>query len=571
MNNFKAVYLIFLSWRLLYRYSQKRTYLLAIIILLISIFELLSLVFVYPLLKYLLTPGEAISLSILDFLPVKISSSIYMYIVFGLALFFVIGSSALRISGINLFAKYSFNVAKQISTWRFDYLTKYFKSPSQSMHSASTLFQEAKEFPASLPMVLIIPSIQIPQALFSLSVILTFTIFASFTSSFLILVFIASLYFILYSRIKPRLYYYGKQVNSSSKKIADIINNFSAGWQEIFAYNITETFRNNLVSLFALHSNYNYKTYTLSGAPKILIESLLLAAILLCAFSSVVFKVNIIAGIALVAFALLKSLPYMQTMLGAFSCLANNNSMISSLELESYLSPTPHSPSAKKVYHVSSRPVSSLVIDISDLQLSFLLPSNASLVLRDRGPMRFTTGRFHLDRYAKVALIGPSGSGKSLLLDYFAGVRTPRGQLVYRDIYDSYCAYSTQSPMIAPFSLPKNITLGVDEKDIEEIKRTIPKVLDFLELSALFQKHKTEQLLQSSNLSGGEAQRLSIARSLLSTAPMVILDEPTSPLHPALADKFLTRLPSFIKDRFLVVSLHSNRIPVWIDAIIELT
>ena len=221
--------LICLSWQLLYKFSPKRTFLLGFLVALISISELTSLVFVYPLLKFVINPNEDISLGILNHLPISLPASSAIYYLLFTALFFILSSSLLRIFGITTFSRYSFRVASDISSWRFDHLMRSFDDSSITMHSASKILQEVKEFPIRLPLVLILPSLQIPQASLSLLLILSYTIITSFYSSVFILVFITVSYFLVYSFIRPKLYLYGENINLSSKRVTKIINNFSSG------------------------------------------------------------------------------------------------------------------------------------------------------------------------------------------------------------------------------------------------------------------------------------------------------------------------------------------------------
>lgn len=562
--------LIRLSWSLLYKFSPKRTLLVGFLVIFISSVELTSLIFVYPLLKFVINPKEEISFKLFTFLPDSLVSSANVYILLIISLFFILLSSSLRVIGIKLFSKYSFQVASDISSWRFRHLTHNFDDSSMSMHSASKILQEVKEFPIKLPIVLILPSLQIPQASLSLLMILSYTIITSFFSSIFILSCIAISYFLVYSLIKPRLYRYGEKINLSSKRVTTIVNNFSTGWKEIFAYNLVRDFTDMISESFSLSSFYSYKTYSLSATPKIALESLILSAILLCAFTSIILKLDVIAGLALISFAFLKALPYMQTLFGAFSGLANNMNLIETLHLKDYLRPsdTMNYDTQKLTSHGSAPQL--LKISNHQLNLSIYLPQNSTIKSNNSLPVPIVDGTIELVENFKIAVVGPSGSGKSLLLDYIAGVRDYNYKIVPPSPNKSFTAYSTQTPMIAPTTLVDNISLQ-SFHDSQINKSKLLSIFDFLELTKVIEKYKHIEFSEHHNLSGGEAQRVSIARSLISTARLLILDEPTSPLHPALAEKFLSNLPNYIYGKTLFISLHSNKIPDWIDLIIELS
>ena len=59
-------------------------------------------------------------------------------------------------------------------------------------------------------------------------------------------------------------------------------------------------------------------------------------------------------------------------------------------------------------------------------------------------------------------------------------------------------------------------------------------------------------------ISGGEAKRIILARALLSSAPLLILDEPTEHLDPELADRITSRILDRYRDRALLIITHSG-------------
>ncbi len=149
------------------------------------------------------------------------------------------------------------------------------------------------------------------------------------------------------------------------------------------------------------------------------------------------------------------------------------------------------------------------------------------------------------------AILGESGSGKStltkLLLKYYddyQGKITLAGQdireLSEEEIY-RVVGLVSQSPFLFNASLYENITMftGTPGKDSEEYK----KLLSDLNLTALAQRVGDSPLGDfGDNISGGERQRINIARALRSHPSILIFDEPTTGLDPenvALIDQFI--------------------------------
>lgn len=121
------------------------------------------------------------------------------------------------------------------------------------------------------------------------------------------------------------------------------------------------------------------------------------------------------------------------------------------------------------------------------------------------------------------ALLGPNGSGKSTLLRLIAGMEAPdSGRILYdsrKKFSSGEIAYQPQNPYIFDFSVKKNILLGMGKQPGGEAEITF--ALEKLDM-------KSFKTTRSTRLSGGEAQRIVLARTLAKNSKAVLLDEPTS-------------------------------------------
>jgi ABC-type multidrug transport system fused ATPase/permease subunit len=140
-----------------------------------------------------------------------------------------------------------------------------------------------------------------------------------------------------------------------------------------------------------------------------------------------------------------------------------------------------------------------------------------------------------------VAIVGPSGAGKTSIIDVLLGVISPTSggvkisgllpeQAVKR--WPGAMAYVPQDISIVRGTIASNVALGFDVTEIDE--RLIWEVLEIAQLRSfvdgLQDGINSKVGERGSKLSGGQRQRLGIARALLSSPKLLVLDEATSAL-----------------------------------------
>jgi len=177
-----------------------------------------------------------------------------------------------------------------------------------------------------------------------------------------------------------------------------------------------------------------------------------------------------------------------------------------------------------------------------------------------------------------VGLVGPSGSGKSTLLKCLGAIIEPtsgRMQLNSDVIYDDgwkvkdlralrrdRIGFVFQAPYLIPFlNVIDNVALlpmlaGVPNA---EARRRAVEILQALDVG-----HRAQA--QPSQLSGGEQQRVSIARALVNRPPVILADEPTAPLDSERAlsvVRILNRMARQAQTAIIVVTHDEKIIPTF--------
>jgi ABC-type lipoprotein export system ATPase subunit len=165
----------------------------------------------------------------------------------------------------------------------------------------------------------------------------------------------------------------------------------------------------------------------------------------------------------------------------------------------------------------------------------------------------------------RIAVVGPSGSGKSTLLHLIGGIDTPTsGSISWpelgpkRELRPKKIGFVFQmETLLAPLTAVENVELPLLLDDVKpsEAHMAALKALIDLELESITDKLPEE-------ISGGQAQRVAVARALSSRPKLILADEPTGQLdHPTAQRLFDVLLASLEhSDTALIVATHDPAI-----------
>lgn len=166
-----------------------------------------------------------------------------------------------------------------------------------------------------------------------------------------------------------------------------------------------------------------------------------------------------------------------------------------------------------------------------------------------------------------VAFIGPSGAGKSTLIDLILGLHEPSsGQILcdgvppkeYRAATPGVIGYVPQKPGLVSGSVRDNVALGLRQEEVDE--EALSQALEQAEIAEFV--NSLPQGVDSSlghhvdSLSGGQIQRIGLARALYTRPRLLVLDEATSALDAEIEASITSSLKNLHQETTIVVVAH---------------
>jgi ABC-type transport system involved in cytochrome bd biosynthesis fused ATPase/permease subunit len=181
---------------------------------------------------------------------------------------------------------------------------------------------------------------------------------------------------------------------------------------------------------------------------------------------------------------------------------------------------------------------------------------------------------------ARVAVTGSSGAGKSSLVNALLrfwpleeGALTLGGVAVDRLLQSDVratCALVDQKAQLFAGTVRSNVTLGRPDATEEQVAAALDAAQLSEWIATLPSGLETPVGEEGVAVSGGERRRLAVARALLAGGPVLLLDEPTAGLDPALADRLITDVLAATGTRSVLLITHRAGEATRCDAVVTL-
>ena len=186
----------------------------------------------------------------------------------------------------------------------------------------------------------------------------------------------------------------------------------------------------------------------------------------------------------------------------------------------------------------------------------------------------------HSEQGETIAILGNSGSGKSTLLNLIAGIDLPDqgevliqgeslGQLSEKKrtlLRRKKMGFVFQSFNLIPtLNVEENLMLPLEMNGIPNNSGIIPQMLDGLNLQGREESYPDR-------LSGGEQQRVAVARALMHQPSLLLADEPTGNLDGETSQETLKLINRFVhrSGTTMIIATHSQKVVEWVDRVFNI-
>lgn len=433
-----------------------------------------------------------------------------------------------------------------------DYLFHVKKSSStliRNLTSECNLFS----FGVVFPIIKILSEIII----FS-SICVTLIIYEPLTSSLVILftIFFGSI-ILFYTNHKIKKW--GDIRQEFSSKILNTLQKSLFSIKEVIFYKLKLIFLREYVNNSKISAEAKQKQETVLQLPRLILELISVFIFIMIIYVLIISgkslsEIFVIIGVFV--FASIRLLPSIANILRSIQNLKYNESVIDLInnELNDYWN-------NEKEINKKSLPEKFDFEEISLANVNFKYDSSEQI---------FSLNNLNLTirKKDKIGIVGKTGSGKTTIINLLTGLLYPdkgnilinKKQNFYIDSWQNALSYVPQKIYITNSSIKFNITFKeiLNTEEEEKLEKVLKKVQLFDFVNSLDNKANTLLGEGGDNLSGGQSQRLGIARALYKNSPIIILDEATSALDEATEEKILNTIYSGIDEKTIVSISHKK-------------
>lgn len=393
--------------------------------------------------------------------------------------------------------------------------------------------------------------------------ILTYLAWTNPTALCILLSLVGGVVFLYDKLFRKKITAYGKSTTEHQSKLVKGTNESIEGLKEIRILGIEPFFLKKVKESAYTYAKLFAKSQVLGLAPRYILEFCLILFIVIFVFITILggFELkSIVPSLTVFAVSSLRLIPAANSISNGIAQMrfGRHATQLIYDDLASDLENTPeslHSNATDRSNPVESEVFSSLELS----EISFSYPSSDKPVL-DKVSLSINAGEI-------IGIVGSTGSGKTTLINVMLGLlKSSSGQTLVNgnSVADNLqalrriVAYLPQQIFLTDDSLRNNIALGIQSNKISD--RKIWTILEKVRLKE-FVEDLPEGLdtmvgEHGMRLSGGQCQRVALARSLYHDRSMLVLDESTSSLDGETEKRIITELKELRGEKTIVMIAH---------------
>ena len=527
MQNFKKLWLVSSSRR------KKQTIVLIILMILTSFLEVLSVGSVLPFIGALTNPEELFQQDFIQSFKSFLNLTSANQMALPLSILFIgitLLAAILRISQLYISSHLAQAMAADLSieiykrTLYQSYSTHISRNSSEVINGIITKTSIVCEGVIS-------PILVLSGSIFLLIGLILMFFVIDISIAMTLLIFVGSTYLIIMYVTRRQLEKNSRTIAVQSTQMLKSLNEGLGGIREVLLNQAQKfyckIYRDSDIPVRKAYANSDF----IGGSPKYAIEAIGMILVAILAYSMTSQSTHPIGAIPiLAAFALgaQRLLPALQQAYVAYTTIKRSSNSFDDV-IRLLDQPLP--------LNINSE--SNLGEILFEQSIEF---KEVSFKYSENSPFIFENISLKINKGDRVGIIGPTGSGKSTLLDILMGLLLPsKGSIAVdgkaidyknRKLWQSIISHVPQSVFLFDSTIAENIAFGVLAEDIDH--QRVINVAKKAQLSKLVsswpKKYETITGENGINLSGGQIQRIGIARALYKESKVLVFDEATSAL-----------------------------------------
>ena len=399
---------------------------------------------------------------------------------------------------------------------------------------------------------------------FIFCLLIIFLLFIEFKITFLTFVVLAIISLLIKKFSKDKFYNLGVISQKYAEKLNQEITQMFSGFREIKIMKKESFFLKKFIKINNLEANNNFMRDFLLQLPRAIVEMSVITLII--GVISVMFffdytKLEIILYVSVLIIASSRLMPAAIRIIGSMQRLKylEPYGKIIISELNNFENKI----SKKKILTANKKEIKKIRFkkNIELKNISFYYHKDLKI---------FENMNFKIVKNSCAGIMGKSGSGKSTLVDLLTGLINPTsGKILIdghsfqenKETWQDKISYVSQSPFFLTDTIEKNIAFGVHEKEInhQKIYKTAKEAQIYDDVMIMKDRFKTKLFDNGSNLSGGQLQRIAIARALYRNSEILILDESTNSLDEHNEILFYKFLKTLKKKLTIIIISHKEK------------